>query len=73
MSRTVKTTVWLDRRPSERVETLARALEELLRRYENRRMLERLNAVCAEPEDDAERRTREGMGCLQQDVVKGEW
>ncbi|MCP5110326.1 MAG: ribbon-helix-helix protein, CopG family [bacterium] len=85
MARTVKASVSLDRRLFERVEALAetlhisrsrmmaQALEEFLRRYENRQMLDRLNAVYAEPEDDIERRMREGMGRLQHDVVKGEW
>ncbi len=85
MARTVKASVSLDRRLFERAEALAgtlhvgrsrmmsRALEEFLWRHEDRQMLERLNAVYAEPEDDIERRMREGMGRLQHDVVKGEW
>ena len=85
MTRTVKTAVSLYRSLFERAEALAgtlhvtrsrmmaQALEDFLRRHENRQMLDRLNAVYAEPEDDMERREREGMERLQRDVVKGEW
>lgn len=85
MADTVKTAVSLDRKLLEQAQALAEtlrlsrsrvmalALEEFIRRNENRRMLEQLNAVYGEPEDEAERASREGMKELQGALADREW
>ena len=85
MSNTVKTAVSLNRELLERTQALAGALrltrsrvvalalEEFIRRNENRRMLEQLNAAYGKPSDQAEAAGREGMKELQRALVDGEW
>jgi metal-responsive CopG/Arc/MetJ family transcriptional regulator len=81
----VKTTISLHRTLFERVEALAHemhiprsrlfvlAVEEFIRRHENQRLLERMNAAYADTPDAAEEALQRRMRRQQQHVVEGEW
>ncbi|MFN0167240.1 MAG: hypothetical protein ACKV22_12495 [Bryobacteraceae bacterium] len=49
----------------------ARALEEFVRRQQNRELLDKLNAVYDEGPDRSERAVQEGMLRLQRGLLKG--
>jgi predicted transcriptional regulator len=49
------------------------AVEEFIKRYENRGILEALNEAYADAPDPAEETLREGMRRQQQQLVEGQW
>jgi metal-responsive CopG/Arc/MetJ family transcriptional regulator len=81
----VKTAVSLPVDVFERAEALARslrtsrsrlyalALEEYLRRHEEERLVERINAACDDAVPDSDERLLDGHRRLHRDVVEGEW
>ncbi len=81
----VKTAVSLPEDVFERAEELARslgtsrsrlyalALEEYLRRHEEDRLVERINAACDGAEPDPDERLLAGHRRLHREVVEGEW
>jgi len=52
---------------------IALALEDFLRRNENKQMLESLNTVYGKQEHKGEKAGREAMRHLQRALVEGEW
>ncbi len=81
----VKTAVSLPEDVFERAESLARslgtsrsrlyalALEEYLRRHEEERLVERINAACEGDEPGPDERLLAGHRRLHREVVEGEW
>ena len=84
MSHTVKTAISLDRKLFQQGEALAEdmrvsrsrlyalALEELVRRHENRQLLEQINNACQEGPDSSERALLDAMRRTQQRISEGE-
>jgi metal-responsive CopG/Arc/MetJ family transcriptional regulator len=81
----VKTAVSLPEDLYERAEALARslktsrsrlyalALEEYLRRHEEERLVEQINAVCDAADANSDERLIAGHRRLHREVVEGEW
>ncbi|MBI2941714.1 MAG: ribbon-helix-helix protein, CopG family [Chloroflexi bacterium] len=81
----VKTAISLDESLFEQVESLARALklsrsrvialalEEFVRRREDRRLLEAINATCEEEPGPEDLGLLRGMRRLQRQALEGEW
>jgi predicted transcriptional regulator len=56
-----------------RSRVFALAVEEFIKRYENRRIFESLNEVYEEAPDPGEDALQEGMRRQQRKLVKGQW
>lgn len=81
----VKTAVSLPEDVFERAEVLARslgttrsrlyalALEEYLRRHEEERLVERIDAACDDAEAGSDSRLIDGHRRLHREVVEGQW
>ena len=81
----VKTAISLEKTLFDQVEALARemeisrsrlvvlALEDLLRRHQGQRLLERINAAYDESPDPAEQELRRRMRHEQRRIVEAEW
>ena len=81
----IKTAISLQKSLFEQVETLANemklsrsrvfalAVEEFVRRHQNRRLLERLNEAYADTRDPAEAALRGRMRRRHRQIVEGEW
>ncbi len=82
---TVKTAISIQKPLFERAEKLARkmkvsrsrlfviALEEYIKRRQNRELLEQLNAVYADEPDPLEKSLRRGIERQHRRLVEGEW
>ena len=82
---TVKTAISLEESLFERVETLAKELnisrshlfalaaQEFVRRYENRRLLDAINAAYEDLPDPDEQALRQKMRVQHRQLVEGEW
>ncbi len=49
------------------------ALEEYIRRQENQRLLDSINAAYADAPDPEEQRVQQAMRRIQRELVEGEW
>ncbi len=81
----VKTAISLQESLAEQADALARdlgisrsrlfalALEEFIRRYENRRLLEKINSAYADAPDAAEQALQRRIRRQHRQIVEGEW
>lgn len=52
---------------------IAIALEEFIRRYQNRQLLEKINAAYEDPPDEEEQALLRSMSRYHRRIVEGEW
>lgn len=56
-----------------RSQLIARAVDEFVKRYESRRLLESLNRAYEDSPSDEEREQMQSMRQKQRELMKGEW